>query len=253
MECLLFHFQGLDAVQAVNGRRNIPGTFINLGNLLVVDEGDEIKIVLRKEQGQGLQPALNDFPVLQTAIRHVDIAVLLDSLAEMPHGIKETRPVPRFNVVKGLIIDQACHHSLIRCWHTAGNHLVQHFFHFRFDESPAVEQNLAQRQDFTIGQLLRLAAFHAVALIDIIIDNITRRPIAKGHAIAAKSPDILNIPLNTALIHAILLGRRCFLNRLPRQKLRIQPQYPRNLILLQIITFNSIISLPDKLLFLIFI
>ena len=164
--------------------------------------------------------------------------MLLDSLAKMPHGIEETRPVPRFDIVEGLIINQAGHHSLIRRWHTAGNHLVQHVLHFRFDESPAVKQNLAQRQDFTIGQLLRLAAFHAVALIDIIIDNITRRPIAKGHAIAAESPDILNIPLDTALIHAILLGRRCFLDRPPAQELRIQGQYPRNLIFLQTITFS---------------
>lgn len=253
MERLLFHFQGLDAVQAVNGRRNIPGAFIDFFDILVVDEGDEIKIVFRKEQGQGLQPPLNDFPVLQPTISHIDITVLLNGLTEVPHSIEETRPVPRFDVVKGLIINQAGHHSLIRRWHTAGNHLVQHVLHFRFDESPTVEQNLAQRQDFTIGQLLRLAAFHAVALFHIIIDNITRRSIAKGHAIAAESPDILNIPLNTALIHTILLGSRRLLDRLPRQKLRIQPQYPRNLILLQIITFNSIISLPDKLLFLIFI
>ena len=113
---------------------------------------------------------------------------------------------------------------------------MQHRFHLGLDKSPAVEQNLAQCQDFTIGQLLRLAAFHAVALIDIIIDNITRRPIAKGQAIAAESPDILNIPLDTALIHTILLGCRRLLNRPPAQKLRIQRQYPRNLIFLQINT-----------------
>lgn len=164
--------------------------------------------------------------------------MLLDSLAEMPHGIEETRPVPRFNVVKGLTIDQPGHHSLIRCRYTAGNHLVQHCFHLGLDKSPAVEQNLAQRQNLTVRQLLRLTAFHAIALIDIIIDNITRRPIAKGHAIAAESPDILNIPLNTALIHTILLGCCCLLNRLASQQLRIQRQYPRNLICLQIITFS---------------
>ena len=236
MERFLFHFQGLDAVQAVNGRRNIPGTFINLGNLLVVDESDEIKIVLRKEQGQGLQPALNDFPVLQAAIRHVDVAVLLDGLAKMPHRIEETRPVPRFHIMESLIVDQLSHHGLIRRRYTAGNHLVQHRFHLGLDKSPAVEQNLTQRQNLTVRQLLRLTAFHAIALIDIIIDNITRRPIAKGHAIAAESPDILNIPLNTALIHTILLGCRCLLNRPPAQELRIQGQYPRNLIFFQINT-----------------
>ena len=143
MERLLFHFQGLDAIQAVNSRRNIPGTFINLGNILIVDEGDEIEIILRKEQGQRLQPALNDFPVLQAAIRHVDVAVLLDGLAKMPHRIEETRPVPRFHIMESLIVDQLSHHGLIRRWHTAGNHLVQHVLHFRLDESPAVEQNLA--------------------------------------------------------------------------------------------------------------
>lgn len=140
---LFFDIQGLDPVQAVNRRRNVPGTFINLFDILVVDEGDEIKIVFRKEQGQRLQPPLNDFPVLQPAISHIDIAVLLDGLAEMPHGVEETRPVPRFDVVEGLIIDQAGHHGLIRCRHTAGNHLTQHLFHFRLDESPAVKQNLA--------------------------------------------------------------------------------------------------------------
>lgn len=44
VEGLFFDIQGLDPVQAVNRRRNVPGTFINLGNLLVVDESDEIKI-----------------------------------------------------------------------------------------------------------------------------------------------------------------------------------------------------------------
>ena len=143
--------------------------------------------------------------------------------------------MPRFHIMESLIVDQLSHHGLIRRRYTAGNHLVQHRFHLGLDKSPAVEQNLAQRQDFTIGQLLRLAAFHAVALIDIIIDNITRRSIAKGHAIAAESPDILNIPLNTALIHTILLGRR-LLDRPPAQELRIQRQYPRNLIFFQINT-----------------
>lgn len=226
VERLFFDIQGLDSVQAVNGRRNVPGTFINLGNLLVVDESDEIKIVLRKEQSQGLQPALNDFPVLQTAIRHVDVAVLLDGLAKMPHRIEETRPVPRFHIMESLIVDQLSHHGLIRRRYTAGNHLVQHCFHFRLDESPAVEQNLAQRQHFTVRQLLDLAAFHTIALVDMIINDVTRRPAAKGHAIMTKIPDILNVPLDTALIHTILLSSCRLLHSLARQKLRIQPQYP---------------------------
>ena len=143
VEGLFFDIQGLDPVQAVNRRRNVPGAFVDFFDILVVDEGDEIKIVFRKEQSQGLQPPLDDFPVLQPAISHIDIAVLLDGLTEMPHGVEETHPVLRFDVVEGLIIDQAGHHGLIRRRHTAGNHLAQHLFHFRLDESPAIEQNLA--------------------------------------------------------------------------------------------------------------
>ena len=77
---------------------------------------------------------------------------------------------------------------------------MQHLFHFRLDESPAVEQNLAQRQHFTVRQLLDLAAFQAVALVDMIINDVTWRPAANGHAIMTKTPDILNVTLDTAFI-----------------------------------------------------
>ena len=76
--------------------------------------------------------------------------MLLDGLAEMPHRVEETRPVSRFDVVESFIIDQFRDQRLIRRGHAAGNHLMQHLFHFRLDESPAVEQNLAQRQHFTV-------------------------------------------------------------------------------------------------------
>ena len=69
--------------------------------------------------------------------------MLLDGLAKLPHRVEKTRPVPRFDVMESLIIDQLCNQSLIRFGHTAGDDLVQHIRHFCFDESPTVEQNLA--------------------------------------------------------------------------------------------------------------
>ena len=58
----------------------------------------------------------------------------------------------------------------------------------------------------------------------------------------AKSPDVFNIPLDAALIHAILLGSRCLLDSLTVQQLQIQSQYPRNLSHFQIITSCYIIA-----------
>ena len=58
----------------------------------------------------------------------------------------------------------------------------------------------------------------------------------------AKSPDVFDIPLDAALIHAVLLGSRCLLDCLTGQQLRIQSQYPRNLPHFQIITSCYIIA-----------
>ncbi len=58
----------------------------------------------------------------------------------------------------------------------------------------------------------------------------------------AKSPDVFNIPLDAALIHAILLGSCRLLYSLSGQQLRIQPQYTRNLPHFQIITSGYIIA-----------
>ena len=86
-EKVLFYRQIFDPIQAVNSRRHITGAFIDFLNLTIVYEGDEIEIILRKEQRQRLQTPFDNLPILYPAIGNRNVAMLLDGLAKLPHRV----------------------------------------------------------------------------------------------------------------------------------------------------------------------
>ena len=89
----------LDPVNAVDGREGIVLSLQIAEDAGIVDECGEIEVVLRKHDGDGLEPAGDNGLILDAPVVDLDDVAGVTCLSQFPDRVDESRLVPRLHVV----------------------------------------------------------------------------------------------------------------------------------------------------------
>ena len=130
----------------------------------------------------------------------------------------------RVVIVEQLIADEPFDLCLFLLSHTKVQDDLQLLFHLFSGEGSAFQQNLAQGQNLTFGKLLDLLRDQTVAVfLFVVLDSADDALF--GALFRKKIPDAVNVSLNRADIHMVLLCGFLFVDELTGKKGLIKFQH----------------------------
>ena len=123
-----------------------------------------------------------------------------------------------------LIADKPLNICFFLLGHTKVQNDLQLLFHLFSGEGPAFQQNLAQSQNLTFGKLLDFLCDQTIAIFFFVVLDFSYDAFF-GALFRQKIPDTVNISLDGASIHMVLLCGFLFVDELTGKKGLIKLQH----------------------------
>lgn len=162
--------------------------------------------------------------VFQLLILDFQHRLIADGLRRHPQIVRVNGCMSRVVIVEQLIADKPFDLCLFLLGHTEVQDDLQLLLNLLFGESSAFQQNLAQSQNFTFGKLLNLLRDQTLAVFLFVVLDFSYDAFF-GALFRQKIPDTVNISLDGASIHMVLLCGFLFVDELTGKKGLIKLQH----------------------------
>ena len=202
VKMLVQDLEGTDAVDAVNGGKEVL-LVLKLGFAVhVLEEGREVEVVFREHDPHRLHPAGDELGFLHPLVLDLHDLVVADGLADLPEAVEQALAMVGRDVVKAFVGHQALDDGFVLFGDAAVDETVQQGHHLVCDHRAALQKDLADGQDLAVAQLLLGVVDQPVAPAALVVDDVLRQ-----FLLCKKTSQGLDVTLDASLGHMKLLGQ----------------------------------------------